>query len=285
MRDVPCNKLLFQLWFLCLGVVQIIYAVYAMMQVNNNNMAENVYHAIILFLLIVNLIIVYGFYRRDKQNVQARKQKEAQYLMQIEQMNYQVIEERRLQVAKIRHDLNNQLAAVEQLLREEQGEYAAELLEEIEMRLQEGTGAQYCNDPLINIVLNDKKRLFEKENIAFDMRLSSFDKVFVEQQTLCSVFSNILQMALQYCKSSRSREKRICLTAAATEHQMQLSVEIFTEHARNHLLASTKTNLSGTCYEEKILHEIAVQYQGAFQMRELPDRFILQMILYRNTDL
>ena len=260
---------------LLLGLGQICYGLYASIQVSNGNLTVNMNNAIILLLFISNLLIIYGFYQKRQRQQLEGKLRETQYLMQIEQMNYQVIEERRVQVAKIRHDLNNQLATIQQLLLQDQRGYASKLMEAMEVSIQQGAGQNYCNNSLINIVLNDKQRIFFNESISFLPDVSLQEETFVDAQQLCSVFTNILQLSLQCLKGSVSAEKKVVLLTTSSLDELQIRCEIWGGVFSN--------AVQSVRYEEKVLQDIATKYYGTFQINDTAEKIIVELTLQKKS--
>lgn len=255
-----------------LGIGQIVYGIYVSVQMFHGKMAVDIHNAIILLLFATNLFIIYALYqRRQRRNLES-KLRETQYLMQIEQMNYQIVEAKRTQIAKIRHDLNNQLAVVQQLLAEGQAEYAEKLLEEMEENIHKGMGIQYCDNDLVNIILNDKKQLFLQEGILLELDVAVPEKSFVEAQQLCSLFSNILQLAMEYSKN----------TAVSQTGNVKLQVE---EHVGQFIMCCQITGCQLEkmlfSYEENLLKSVVEKYNGIYTNEEKDEMIKVQVVLFQ----
>lgn len=258
-----------------LGLGQIGYGLYASVQIADGTLSINMNNMIILLLFVSNLLIIYGFYIKKQRKQLESKLRETQYLLQIEQMNYQIIEERRVQVAKIRHDLNNQLATIQQLLLQEQQDYATKLLEGMESSIQQSTGRIYCNNSLVNIILNDKQRTFFDESISFLSDISLPEETFVNAQQLCSVFSNVLQLAIQYLQGNVNTKKQVVLLTTTTSEMIQVVCEVSGIVSHN--------SFQEIRYEEKVLQEIAAQYSGKLQINNAEEKITIELTLQRNS--
>lgn len=68
---------------------------------------------------------------------------------------------------------------------------------------------QYCNNAILNIILNDKVDLCEKKGIQFDIDIRDIDIAYMEPIDVTTIFGNILDNAIEACENAQ--EKKITL--------------------------------------------------------------------------
>jgi sensor histidine kinase YesM len=98
------------------------------------------YYVLSLFGIAVSLIVsaVLFFYilSHEKRTVMEAELREAKRVMELEQVRYREIEKQSDELAKIRHDFNNQLASVIQLVKAGEGQTAQELIAALSAEIQ-----------------------------------------------------------------------------------------------------------------------------------------------------
>lgn len=68
---------------------------------------------------------------------------------------------------------------------------------------------QYCNNTVLNIILNDKVEYCKKNGIQFDIEIQEINIEFLEPVSITAIFDNILDNAVAACE--KAEEKKIIL--------------------------------------------------------------------------
>lgn len=141
---------------------------------------------------------IFLFYLTDIERNKQLKQEigRMEYAYSVEQEHYRLIENKRYEIAKIRHDIKNQLVSVKQLVKTGNFEEAGLVLNGIEKTLDETVEYNFCSIPIINAVLQRKKQECEQKSIAFEADISISETGIIEPAHLCSIFSNLLDNAI-----------------------------------------------------------------------------------------
>lgn len=107
------------------------------------------------------------------------------------------------------HDVRKHINVLKDLKRadtsQEMQSYADSFEEMIEPLLMK----QYCNNVILNIILNDKMVYCNKKNIQLDIDIKNIDIDFMEPIDITTIFGNLLDNAVEACE--KAEEKTICL--------------------------------------------------------------------------
>ena len=227
------------------------------------------------------------FHQSEKDAMKVEMQ-EIRHLSELEQAHYQEIEKRREEMAKIRHDYNNQLASVRFLLRSGKIEESDQMLAALSERIESTREYPYCGIPIINAILSEKKLLCEEQGTRLTAEISLPDELSVNNLDLCSALGNLLDNAIRACgkltnrtEDGETENSRITGNAAAPEIRLSCGI-------RNGYLIVKTVNPSGngpgvkpegTGYGHKILRDLAKRYQGDFFTEYKDGTFTAQLSL------
>lgn len=124
---------------------------------------------------------------------------------------------------RILHDYGNQLNCIQGLLKEKQYNKAQEYTEKLTDTICEGMDVVSVNNPVINIILNQKYHMAEDKGIAMIFQLNDLSKVWLEEQDLVILISNLLDNAIEAC--DKSGDKIIRLKIVLEKKEMVVSVK------------------------------------------------------------
>ncbi|MDY3765331.1 MAG: GHKL domain-containing protein [Lachnospiraceae bacterium] len=203
---------------------------------------------------------------------------------------YRSVNEKILQMRKIRHDFNNQLQTAYGIFlkdTEESRKNAFEFLDQMQHRMGEGSfSSYYCSNGIVNVILDEKARKSKETGIAFKADVTLPEELPIEMVDLCSIFSNLLDNAIESAslQTHSTSDPHIADAAETTEES---GTEPFTEPGKVSVLSylrsgycvvkvanSFSENLSASSKPRKdpelhgyglpILRSIAEKYHGEF---------------------
>jgi hypothetical protein len=212
----------------------------------------------ILAGFLADFILLYILVEQGQKEALAKQLQELETLHRVEQIHYQAIEARREEMAKLRHDFNNQLVTAYHLA--EQGEIvqARTLLDAVKANIV-GTGEYpYCGNAVVNAVLNEKAAACQARGIRLETELELGETPSIQPVHMCSIFTNLLDNAIHAAEECPVPERFISVKAARKEDYLHVKVE-------NSALEAKKKNLSERKgYGQEILRDIALRYGGEF---------------------
>ena len=154
------------------------------------------------------------------------------YKLQVEMMhqqeklqyeNYEIQSEKYKQVIAILHDIDKHMKMVEELYQTDVREEAINYSKQIKEMLNPLLPYQYINNPVLDCLLSDKKRMAQKYNINFKIDISDADINFIKPIDLTTLFGNLIDNAMAACKESE--EKRY-IGLIIKEHNEMISIRV-----------------------------------------------------------
>lgn len=121
------------------------------------------------------------------------------------------------------HDYGNQLNCIQGLLKEKQYDKAQKYAEKLTESIHEGMDVVNVHNAVINVILNQKYHLAGEKGIVMSFQLNDLSNVWLEEQDLVILISNLLDNAIE--ASDKSIEKTVCLKVVLEKSEMVLSVK------------------------------------------------------------
>ena len=160
---------------------------------------------IALACIITNLGVIYLIeYITESIRIKAENRN-----LKLEYTYYQELLNNQQEVRKLRHDINNHLGVVSAFLENKDLEGAKEYFESLSDKFQV-SNRQFCNNSIVNAVINSKYNFALENNIDCFFNIS-IDKVLpIEDIDLCSIFANTLDNAIEASlKINKSSQRKI----------------------------------------------------------------------------
>lgn len=151
-------------------------------------------------ILAADLYFLY-FYKFAQENNQLKFKLdllEQQSLIQYEY--YTAQEDKYYESVKILHDVNKHLKVLEDIYKTKEDKLATVYTKEIGQILLPLVVQEYTNHPILNIILNDKKKCAQHNGIRFDLEIGAVNLNFMEAMEITTVFGNLLDNAIEACE-------------------------------------------------------------------------------------
>lgn len=198
----------------------------------------------------------------EKKNSLEHELKITEYTIGLEEKHYAEIEAKRYETTKMRHDIKNQILAMQKLISEGKLTDAEEVIDELEKSLNSTVEYKYCSIPIVNAVIDEKALVCRNDNIDFSVDINLTDTDGISKNHLCSIFSNLIDNAVKAVVDVTDR-RYIELKAAQKYKNILISCSnSVSDTGKNGKLDPQKS--SG--YGLKILRDIALQYNGSFDI-------------------
>ncbi|MDY2847484.1 MAG: GHKL domain-containing protein [Oscillospiraceae bacterium] len=220
--------------------------------------------AAMLIFAVSDIFFLYFITDLEKKKSLEQELKTIEYTRLLEEKHYETIEAKRYETAKIRHDIKNQLAAMQILISSGKLSDTKELMAELEKSIDNTKEYEYCSVPIVNAIIGEKATLCEMNNIILtaDIRLDAPEGI--AKNHLCCIFSNLLDNAIKAAvKLDDVSDRHIQIKAAQKHNVILISCKNLVPcNSENRKLDPQKS--SG--YGLKILRDIAMQYNGSFDI-------------------
>lgn len=150
-------------------------------------------------ILLADLYFLY-FARFVEENNQLKvklKLLEQQSVLQYE--FYEEQEEKYLESVKIFHDVDKHLRMIESMYQSKEDELAITYTQKISQMLMPLSLEEFTNNPILNVILNDKRKIANLHSIDFRLEIGAVDLSFMEPIEVTTVFGNLLDNAIEAC--------------------------------------------------------------------------------------
>lgn len=203
--------------------------------------------------------------------------------LQLQHDYYGELERNQTQIRKLRHDMNNHLAAVGGLLEQEKTEEALEYLHGLYEHVQTGSRL-FCADSIVNALLN------LKYNAAIEAEIDTFFHIGIDGMTeiddisLCTLFANSLDNAIEACRKITDQEKRRLSLKARYSESGYFSLEISNSKINP---VSEKQGAFMTDKDNQKMHglgiasmkEIVERYKGTIDIQYTEEEFTVVVLI------
>lgn len=196
------------------------------------------------------------------------------------QYKYYVEQEKKYkQSLHILHDVDKHLTAIEGLYSGKNQEEAVGYTKEIGKILKPLIPKQLTNQPLLNILLNDKMQSAEKSRIDLQYDIEKVNLDFMNPMDITTIFGNLLDNAIEACEKVEGY-RQIKLKISLYYEMVAISIENTTSDDcqwKNNRPVSQKglNHGIGLSNIERALH----QYDGSMQLSCSDGKFLCKIII------
>lgn len=127
--------------------------------------------------------------------------------LQLQNNYYEELEHNQDQIRKFRHDMNNHLSVVGNLLDEGDFSEAKEYFRSISGYMQT-VNRKFCRNSVVNAVLNVKYQMMTDAFIDAFLNIDIDKMMFIDDVSLCTIFANTLDNAIEVCRKIDDAAKR-----------------------------------------------------------------------------
>jgi hypothetical protein len=191
-----------------------------------------------------------------------RRVGELDHLWAVEKQHFENIEQQDLAIAKIRHDINNQLTTAMYLNEHGAAEKSKQLLQQIQSTLRAVPAGRWCGNQIVNAVLSEKEAVWKAKGITLLNALDIDELPAIQPVHLCSAFSNLLDNAIEAAAACPEGHRTIEVHAARQGDYLQIRVCNSSARPAGRLQPATSANAHG--HGQEILKSIAAIYDGSF---------------------
>ena len=202
--------------------------------------------------------------------------------LKYQQSYYEELEENQKTVRKIRHDMKNHLSVIYSFIQNRDFHGAEKYFRELSGELTVNNRI-FCKNSIVNAVLNSKYNTALENKVDCFFNISIDGLLGIDDISLCSLFSNTLDNAIEACEKIQDTSKRQ-ISLKARYDKGYFSYEI-SNSKRNPI--TVKKNRYVTEKTDKTLHGFGVQnvrdmvekYAGDMDISYTDDRFTITILI------
>lgn len=160
-------------------------------------------------LLLLALFSFFGLLSSVKVLSRQYRMEQDQILNETNRQYYHNLEQQQFEIRKLRHDMVHHLQTLTILKDEARTDYLNNLLEHPSLKYS----ATFCQNQIVNAVINAKMTLIRELGIDFHFRLFLPDDTPMDKPDLCAIFANCLDNAVEACEKLSPLLRTISLEA------------------------------------------------------------------------
>ncbi|MBQ4260117.1 MAG: GHKL domain-containing protein [Lachnospiraceae bacterium] len=203
---------------------------------------------------------------------QLLESKDMDYGREISNMEYKYYEmsvEIEKNIRAMRHDISNQIQTVYALFKSGEIKKGMELIGSLKEGYSHIDQIVYCNNPVVNIILSNKKRDAEARGIETHIKVKdSLESIPITDYDLSTVICNLLDNAFDGCISSEQTNPRLVVEIFCKNQYLVIRVlnscKVNMDFEDTDNIETTKTSGTNHGFGMPIITGIAKKYRGDF---------------------
>lgn len=209
--DIP------KVWYstVMLSAVFLIFNVLALPDSYSTLYTGRMYPLFLLFeggALFVLILIYVLFYQGARLILEHSRLKEHTQLLEMQAHQYRALQDYIQQTGRMRHDFRHHLRLLSKLASEGNLAGIQTHLSEYEIRMTEGAPVNYCKNSSLNALFSYYHGMAQQEGIRMDFNISLPDPLPISELDLASLFGNLMENAIDGCRTLPEKERYFCLT-------------------------------------------------------------------------
>lgn len=223
------------------------------------------------------LMIVFKIIKDIKEKSEERLLKEK---IDMQYKYYLNLQESQNKVKKLYHDINNHIFCMKNLSynKEDVNKY----IDEMSKELNEFKEIHNTGNMILDIILNEKQNICNENNIDLTCDVNFSKCNFIEMTDVCSIFSNILDNAIEACNKTSMDKKYIKIRGTLVKSYYVIRCE---NSKANKL--EIKNSKIITSKKDKFIHGIGLKsvksslekYNGDLEIEDFKNKFLLQIYI------
>ena len=190
-------------------------------------------------------------------------------LSNMEYRYYEMSVENKEKIHAIQHDISNHIQTIYALISNGENQRGLELIEELKSRYALVEQMVYCKNPVINIILSNKKSEAEEKNIETHIKIKDdLDNMPVTDFDLSTVICNLLDNAIRGCICSDQSHPRLIVEILQKNQYLVIRVlnscKVSMNIESTDRIETTKPNSQTHGLGMPIIAGIAKKYRGDF---------------------
>lgn len=182
-----------------------------------------------------------------------------------EKATFTMLLQKEKEMAELRHDWNNLLQTA--MSAGENGKADIKLLKSLSDRVNATKPSLYCENETVNALLNAKTKMLAENNIDFTVSCILPRSTDIDALDLCSVFSNLIDNAAEYCISHPSDKNNVTISCKTpTKDTVAVRIENYAADSPVSFSKTTKSNTEAHGLGIGIVKNIAEKYDGHFDI-------------------
>ncbi len=190
-------------------------------------------------------------------------------LSTMEYKYYEMSVENDKKINAIRHDISNHIQTIYSLFSNGENQRGLEYIDELKYQYSHVDQMVYCNNPVVNIILSNKRNEAEDKNIETHIRVKdNLDNMPITDFDLSTVICNLLDNAIRGCVCSEQSHPRLIVEILQKNQYLVIRVlnscKVGMNIESTDKIETTKSNSQTHGLGMPIIAGIAKRYRGDY---------------------
>lgn len=238
-----------------------------------------------MLVLAANVAVIYGIAHRKKARYYGNLSKNYRKQLNEEYEYFQEYKNKNKDIAKFRHDWNNHAMLLQELLREGKYEEASQYFEKLSDGTVKPVRKVITGNEIMDMILAIKQNILEQEKILVTYQGKPADLSFMEYVDICTIFSNLVDNALESCKQVEGK-RYLTIKFSQNENLFLMVLENSTKEKQNVLESgfpeTTKENKRNHGFGLNNVMEIVKKYAGKMEVEQQNHSFTVRLLFPRD---
>lgn len=221
--------------------------------------------------LIADIALFYIQFETAKTHKLEKQLVEAEYLRQLEEVHYTALKKRQMECRELKQHFSHRISDLSLLLNKDSSEEAQSYLEMFQGEWRDTEPVYFCGNSIMNTVLTEKAKLCKMHSIRLETDVSVSEQISIPKNHLCSIMSNMLDNALEACKSLMDIERGVAVKGFINGDYLTIRVQ--NTYSKLSLYPKSRG------YGHKILRDIAAQHNGELMIKTQDNIYTCVIVL------
>lgn len=214
----------------------------------------------IVLSVAADLLLLYVLIWSSRREKLRKELQELSYLQETERMQNEMLEAKQKELLDMRSDFEKRLEEIREKLKRGEEEAARQEMDAFQVSLDETRPADYCQNAVVNAILSEKEKEFQKLGIKTKLALMIPRGLKLDPLHLCSLFSNLIDNALEALAELPQEKRELELNAEIKGAYLFVKARNTSEKSH-----AVRKRRKGRGYGTQILQELAETYEGNYQ--------------------
>lgn len=239
--------------------------------------------AISIILFISNISLILGINKIIQNNIKFIELSKLNEKIEKEYNYYKTMKENQDKIKQLYHDMKNHIICLRQMNKNNND--TTSYINSIEDKLDYHNNKFDTGNTILDIILEEKNSICIENYIDFECKINFTKCNFIKDEDVCAIFSNIIDNAIEACKSTYDKKRKILIDGAIIG---KLFIMKATNTKSNNIII--KNNIIYTTKNNKNYHGLGIRsirsslesYNGELTIDYTEEKFIANILIPLN---
>lgn len=260
--------------FLNIGIMGVFFAAFSESEAGSFGIVLLPAVIILSMMLSVISLIFYCVIMNVKEyrNINAMNEKK----LESQKEYYDRLREIDKETRKFRHDIQNHVQVILNLMKEEKNDQARIYIEDIAQHIEDIKPVINCGNGIIDVILNEKMTRCKEKDVVLKVKGIIHAPIIINDYDICTIFANALDNAIEACEKIETNR---WIEVSIGLHQNFLTILISNSIAGPVSLRSKKQDRRNHGFGIQNLTECVERNSGEVRRWLEEDKFVLDIVV------